>query len=288
MLREADIYATPRDRVMAAMERGDGALELRARLRAGATRIAHLHQHDPGRILFPLPEQEQVLEAVLVITSGGLTGGDRLRIAVGAEAGASLSVAGQAAEKLYRSSGADCRISVDLSAAAGARLEYIPQETILFDGARLVRRQDVALTGDGALIAADMLVFGRTAHGGERFRHGLLHDSWRLRRDGRLVWADALRLEGDIAATLDRPFGFAGAVALATALYAGPGAADLLEPLRERMDGRAALTLVNGVLLMRHLARDAATGRAVLVDYLAALRQAAFGWPAQLPRVWHT
>jgi urease accessory protein len=270
------------------MQRGDGAAELRAALRDGRSRIAHLHQHDPGRILFPLPEQADVLEAVLLVTSGGLTGGDRLRIAVGAEAGASLSVAGQAADKLYRSSGADCRIDVALSAADGGRLEYIPQESILFEGARLSRRQEVSLAPGGALIAADMLVFGRTAHGGERFTRGLLFDSWRVRIGGRLVWADALRLEGDIAAGLDRPFGFGGAVALATVLYCAPDAAALLEPLRERLEGRVALTVVNGVLLMRHLAADAAAGRALLVEYLAALRQAAFGWPARLPRVWHT
>ena len=273
------------------MERGDGAAELRVGLRAGQTRLLHLHQHDPGRILFPLSEADQPMGAVLVVTSGGLTGGDRLRVGGGVETGAALSVAGQAAEKLYRSSGADCRIDVGLSVASAATLEYVPQETILFDGARLARRQVVDLAADARLIAADMLVFGRIAHGGERFAHGLLRDSWRVRRDGHLVWADALRLEGDIAATLDNPFAFAGARALATAFCAAPDAAALLEPARERLAAascNAAVTLVNGLLLMRCFGTDAALVRATLVDYLSFLRHAAFGWPAQLPRVWHT
>lgn len=273
------------------MERGDGAAELRVGLRAGQTRLLHLYQHDPGRILFPLPGPGQPMEAVLLVTCGGLTGGDRLRIGVDIEAGAALSVAGQAAEKLYRSSDADCRIDAALAVAPAATLEYVPQETILFEGARLARRQVVDLAPDARVIAADMLVFGRSAHGGERFTNGSLRDSWRVRRSGRLVWADSLRLDGDIVAALDNPFAFAGARALATAFCAVPDPASLLELARERLVAaacKAGVTLVNGLLVMRCFGPDTAVVRATLVDYLSFLRHAAFGWPAQLPRVWHT
>ncbi|MGQ0675520.1 MAG: urease accessory protein UreD [Rhodospirillales bacterium] len=262
--------------------------ELRVMLRHGKTRAIYLHQSDPCRILFPLPDDGQPFEAVFVLTSGGLAGGDRLRMGFEAAEKTALSIAGQAAEKVYRSSGEACRIEVGLAAEAGARIEYIPQETILFDGARLTRRHDVALAADARFIGADMLVFGRAAHG-ERLTSGSLIDTWRVRRSGRLVWADALRLEGDVAAILDRPFAFGRAAAMATALYCGPDAEALLKPARVRLNaasGCTAATLVNGVLLMRCLSGDAVVARGVLSDFLAWLRGAALDWPEHLPRVW--
>jgi urease accessory protein len=105
-----------------------------------------------------------------------------------------------------------------------ARCEWLPQETILFEGARLSRRLDIALAPGARLLAAEMLVFGRAARG-ERFRHGSLHDAWRIRRDGRLIWADALNL-AEPAAALDRRFVLDGAGAMATLLLAAPDAAE--------------------------------------------------------------
>ena len=120
---------------------------------------------------------------------------------------------------------------MSLAAGDGAWLEWLPQETILFDGARLVRRIAADLAPGARLLAAETLVFGRAARG-ERFTRGLLHEGWRLSRGGPLVWADALRLEDDVARRLASPAGFGGALALATALYVGEDAAALLPAAR--------------------------------------------------------
>src|SRR4051812_21390840 len=198
---------------------------------AGVTRLADLYQHDPLRVLFPLHRADDLPTAVLVTTSGGLVGGDRLDIGIAAGAGARLLVTTQAAEKIYRSAGPDCRIETRISLGAGGWLDWLPQETILFDGARLRRETRIELDPESRLLAGEMLVFGRIARG-ERFTRGLARDAWEIRRGGRLFWADALHLDGAVAEILDHPAGFDGAAACATLVYAGPDARALLEPAR--------------------------------------------------------
>ena len=270
-----------------ALERGDGAAELVFAGRGPGGGLAHLYHSDPCRVLFPRAEPGQPPTAVLLTTSGGLTGGDRLRVGLAARDGAAVTVTSQAAEKIYRALDEDCRIDIDIDVDR-AWLEWLPQETILFEGARLRRHTRLNATSDSRVLASEMLVFGRTARG-ESFASGLLHDGWRVYRDGRLVWADALRLEGDVAATLARRAAFDGARAVATALYVAGDAAGHLDRARallEAAESRAAATVVNGVLLARFVGRDAAAVRRDLIAYLCGLRQAAGGWPPRLPRVW--
>jgi urease accessory protein len=274
------------------LERCRGAAELRfAQGEAGRnSHVAHLYQQTPCRALFPRPEAGDPVTAVLLTTSGGLTGGDSLRLAIEAEAGASAVVTTQAAEKIYRSLGEDCSIDVSLAVGAGAWLEWLPQETILFDRARLVRRNAVEVAAGGRLLAVELVVFGRTAHG-ERFEHGKLHDAWRVKRRGRLAWADALHLEGGIAETLDHPAGFDGAVAMATVLYVAEDAPERLGTARELIEGmafRAGATVVNGLLHVRLLGRDALALRRDVIGFCADFRAAVAGLPARLPRVWST
>jgi urease accessory protein len=276
--------ASSRFEAQPALQRGHGAAEIVFARRGHRTALDHLYQRTPCRVLFPDPDPGEPVLAVLLTTSGGLTGGDDIRIRIVAEAGATASVTTQAAEKLYRSLGPETTIEIDLAVAGDARLEYLPQETILFDGARLERRTRAEIAAGGRLLAAEMLVFGRIARG-ERLCRGRLYDGWRIRREGRLVWADALALEGDIAARLDDPHAFGGAEALATAIYVGADAATLLPQARELADGGA--TLVNGVLVARLFGAPARRIRAQLVHYLSGLRAAA-GLPARLPRVWHS
>ncbi|HXA70082.1 MAG TPA: urease accessory protein UreD [Stellaceae bacterium] len=269
-------------------ERCDGACELRFARRDGVTSLAHLFQRAPCRVLFPNSPADDLTLAALLTTSGGLAGGDRVRISVGAEEGAQAVVTTQAAEKIYRSLGPDTRIDIALTVGPDAWLEWLPQETILFDRARLARRTTAEIEPGGRLLAAEMIVFGRTARG-ERLSAGLLHDRWSVRVAGRLVWVDALRLEGDIASRLDAPAGFDGATATATAIYAGADAASLL-PLARALaldsDSRAGATLVDGILLARFIGRDARVLRADLARYLGDLRRAAAGLPARVPRLW--
>jgi urease accessory protein len=266
------------------LERGDGAAEIV--FAPGG--LARLYQKTPCRVLFPLPERGDLPVAALLTTSGGLTGGDRLRISVGSTAGARAIVATVAAEKVYRSLGPDANVEASLAVDAGGWLEWLPQETILFDGARLARAIDADLAGSARLLAVDSLVFGRTARG-ERFRHGKLLERWRISVDGRLVWADALQLDGAIGARLDAGAAFAGAVAFATAIYVGEDAAEhlpLARSLAEAVGGRAGATLVNGVLLARFLTHDAQELRRGLMRYLGGLRQAVAGLPPTVPRLW--
>lgn len=270
-----------------ALQRCDGGAELAFAWRQGASALAHLYQHDPCRVLFPRVEPGAPPEAVLVTTSGGLAGGDRLRLSIAAGAGAAATVTTQAAEKVYRSLGADCRIDVTLDIGAGALLEWLPQETILFDGARLDRRTRCDIAAGGRLLAVEAMVFGRTARG-ERFRQGRLHDSWRIRRDGRLAWADGLAIAGDATAVIDAPAALDGATAVATVIHAGAGAADRLDLARGLLDSarcRTAASVVNGVLLARLIGRDAMALRADLMHLLGGLR-AALGIAGPLPRVW--
>jgi urease accessory protein len=167
-------------------------------------------------------------------------------------------------------------------------LEWIPQETILFDGARLERRLRADLAEGAALLAAETLVFGRAARG-ERMRRGALLDAWRLHGPDRLLWADALALPSDPGEALAAPFGFAGAEALGTLLFAGPGAKagrDLVRALPPGAPGGATLPRP-GLLLARWLGPAAAV-RASVGGAIVALRAGLLGLPPRLPRLWTT
>lgn len=262
-------------------------------------------------MLFPLPEPKDAAVAALVTTSGGLVAGDRLRIDIRAEPRAVAHVTASAAEKIYRSIRATTEITQHLSVDAGAWLEYLPPETILFDGARLRRRTTLALAPGSGFLGAGILVFGRRARG-ERFTRGFLHDRWEVYRDGSLVWGDALHLDGDIAAAMADPACFAGAAACATLVLAPPegdptafldaarevqqsalaGTAGV-SPACELKGGgpvphiRAGVTAVNGLLVARWLAGDPLRLRRVVAELACHLRRAAMGLPPRLPRLWH-
>lgn len=268
-----------------ALERGDGAAEI-VFAQSG---LARLYQRTPCRVLFPTPEPNDIPVAALLTTSGGLAGGDRLSIAAAAGEGARAAVATAAAEKVYRSQGADTRVAVSLRAERGAWLEWLPQESILFDGARLRRSLTLEVAPSARLLAAEMFVLGRIARG-ERFARGFLRETWRVHRGGVLVWADALRLADDVAAVQARAGAFAGAAAFATALYVGEDAASLLGTARDLAASdtcRGGATVVNGVLLARFLGTAVGVRRAVM-GYVAGLRQKAAGLPPRLPRLWHS
>jgi urease accessory protein len=269
-------------------ERCDGISEVRFSRKDGISSVSHLYQRAPCRVLFPNAPADDLPLAALLTTSGGLAGGDRVRISIGAEAGAQAVVTTQAAEKIYRSLGPDTRVDVALDVGSDAWLEWVPQETILFDRARLNRRTTVEIKPGGRLLAAEMIVLGRTARG-ERLSAGLLHDRWTVRRGGRLAWVDTLRLEGDVARRVEAPAGLDGATAIATAIYVAANAAMVL-PLARALaldsDCRAGATLVDGILIARFIGRDARALRMDLARYLADLRRAAAGLPPRVPRLW--
>ncbi|MBY0337237.1 MAG: urease accessory protein UreD, partial [Acetobacteraceae bacterium] len=186
-------------------QRADGRLHLVM----GRRGLSRLHHRAPLRALFPDGERHAAPEVALANVAGGLAGGDAVTTEVALEPGARATLTGAAAEKVYRSLGAATRVTARLTLGEGAALEWLPQETILFDGARLDRRMEVALAPGARLLATEMLVFGRVARG-ERFATGFLRDAWRVRGPGGLIWADALRLD-DPAGQLAARFGLAGA-----------------------------------------------------------------------------
>ncbi|MBP2299594.1 urease accessory protein UreD [Azospirillum picis] len=266
-----------------------GAATVRFEHRHGETRLATLYHHDPLRVLMPAPRRGDLPVAVLATTSGGMVGGDRMDIALSAGPGAKALVTTQAAEKVYRSTGEDCRIDTAVSVEDGAWLEWMPQEAIVFEGARLRRLTKLDLSGDGRAVAGEMLVFGRAAFG-ETVTRGLIRDAWEVARDGRLIWADALHLEDDIAEALAHPAGFGGAGACATLLHAAAGAGRHLEAVRalaERVEGaRVGATAFEGLLVVRILGGDARAVRRAYAAIWSGLRAEAAGLPTRLPRLW--
>ena len=222
------------------------------------------------------------LEAVLLNTGGGIACGDRFAVHVEAGVGAQLALTTPAAEKVYRSDGADAEVAVRLEVAAGADLAWMPQETIVFDRARIRRRIDADVAADARLLLFEPVVFGRAARG-EEVRDGFFEDRWRIRCGGRLVYADTLRLEGSIAALLDRAAIGGGARALATCLYVAPDAECRLDQARGHLEGSLGMTGAsawNGLLAVRFLARSGAELRRNAVAFLEGFRGCG------LPRVW--
>ncbi|PWS34676.1 urease accessory protein UreD [Falsiroseomonas bella] len=251
---------------------------------SGGTRIADLFQAAPLRWLFPDVEADEPKPGALVNVAGGLAGGDSLEIALHVEAGAAFTATTPAAEKLYRSLGPSTVIRTQVQVAAGATCEWLPQETILFDQARLDRRLTLDLEAESRLLAAELLVLGRAAHG-EQVSGGSVLDAWRVRRGGRLIWADALRLADPFRDAADR-FALAGANAAATLLLAAPDAAAHRELARDCADGAASL-VAPGLLVARWLG-EAGAVRNALGAAICRLRTAALGHPPRLPRLWRT
>lgn len=259
--------------------RARGAVRFDVRLHDRVTRRGSLHESGSLRVRFPSPEGEG-LSAVLVNTAGGIAGGDRFDVEIAAGDGARLALTTAAAEKVYRATGQPAQINVGLKAASGAHLSWLPQETILFDGARVFRRFDIELDEAASLLLCEIVVFGRSAMG-ERMRRGEFVDRWRLSRGGRLVFAETVRLSGDVAATLARPAIANGGAAIGTALIV-PGDEALIERVREGSESlrcEVGVSAWSGFAVVRFCAQHAADLRADMMTVLGRTG-------AALPRLW--
>jgi urease accessory protein len=239
---------SPSDRIRDAdLQRVDGAARV-----VFAPRLTDLYQSSPCRVLLPRVDGSAGREVVFANTAGGIAGGDRLSYAIAMDGAARVVATTQAAEKIYRAIDAPARIASRIAATNGGAVEWLPQETIVFDRARFRRRTTVEISGESSVLALEFLVLGRAAHG-EHVSACEVSDSWRVRRDGRLIWADTLRLTGPMA----RPALLGDNRALATVVRVGPG-----EPI-------PGATMVNGVQVWRHAAPDAASLRRQLADAFA-------------------
>ena len=263
-----------------AANRAQGSVTFDVHQVEGVTRRRRLHESGSLRVRFPSPEVEG-LSAVFVNTAGGIAGGDRFDIDIAVGEGSSLAVTTAAAEKIYRAQGPAAEVNITLKVAAGARLSWLPQETILFDRARVTRRIDIDLAEGASLLLCEIVVFGRAAMG-ERMLQGEFVDRWRLRRGGRLAFAETVRLDGDIGAKLTKPAVANGGVAIGTALIV-PGDEALVERIREvatPFGGEVGISSWNGFAMARFCAQDAARLRA---DMMAVLGRAS---TTALPRMW--
>jgi urease accessory protein len=260
-----------------AANRAAGRIALSVAAHGGVTRRDKVYEHGPLRVRFP-NAYDGALEAVFVNTAGGIAGGDRHDLDMAAGEGASLTVTTAAAEKVYRTLGPDAEIAVTLSAAAQSKLCWLPQETILFDRARLARRIEVNLDETASLLMAEAIVFGRTAMG-ERVEQGAFTDCWRVRRGGRLLFAETVRLDGAIAGRLAEPAVAAAGAAIATVL-AVPGDEATAARVREQtFCGEVGVSAWNGLAVARLCAKDGASLRRDLCAVIGA-----FG--GVLPRSW--
>ena len=263
-------------------QRARGTLHIAVKRRADTTVLDRFRQEGCLKARLPRPENGAWTTAVTLNSSGGVAQGDRLATRIEAGPGTRLTVASQAAERFYRSPGGDAAVvRTGLTVGAGAALEWLPQETILFDRCALDRRLEIDLAEDSWLLAVETLVFGRALMG-ETVQEASLRDVIRVRRAGRLLLHDAIRLEGPVQAALARPAVAAGGRAVATLIYAAPDAPARLDALRDALaEYEAGASVIEGMLVARVVARDGACARAAIVAGLTPLRN---GRP--LPRMW--
>jgi urease accessory protein len=275
------LASAPTDNEIFAGNRAVGRVALVVANARGGSCRRRVQEEGSLRVRFPNRTARTTIEAVIVNTAGGMTGGDRFDIDIGVGAGASLSVTTAAAEKVYRSLGPDTRVGVKLKVGAGGTLAWLPQETILFDRVQLRRTIDVELARDASLILVEAVVFGRSAMG-ESVLRGHFFDRWRVRVDGALVFAESLRLDGPIAQKLAQRAVAGESVAIASVLKipGGDGAVTTIHAMDKEFSGEIGVSAWNGLAAARLVASDGAALHRDLIGVVTALR----GMP--LPRLW--
>ena len=273
--------SAPANSEIFAGNRAFGRIAFSVAAATGASRRRHVHEAGALRVRFPNAAGQSGLDAVIVNTAGGMTGGDRFAIDIGVETGARLTVTTAAAEKVYRSLGPDTGIDVKLDVGPGAALAWLPQQTILFDQARLRRTIDAQVAPGARLLLAEGVVFGRSAMG-ETVTQGYFSDHWRVRRDGTLVFAETLRLDGAIAQKLQERAVAAGGVAVASVLKLPGDEQDVaaVRAMATDFAGEVGISTWNGVAVARLVAPDGAALHHDLIGVLTALSD------EPLPRLW--
>jgi urease accessory protein len=284
--REAGGGVSRDERVETVLERSDGRLALEVGKSAGGVNeIRDLRQVGCGRILFPARRPQEPLEAVIVNVGGGLTGGDRFSVSARLDAGAEATFTTQAAEKIYRSVGPYTTVETRLTAAAGSVLHWLPQETILFESGALARRLDVEIEAGATALVAESLLLGRAAMG-ERADLARLSDSWRVRRGGRLVFAEETRVDAGWQEAFGRKAALgADTVGFSTIVLAASDSEFKVVRLREILADHpveAGVSAFDGVLVARVLADSGLALRRAMASSLEYLAGRA------LPRIWRT
>lgn len=264
----------------ARLQRTEGASRISFKFDRGATRLDRLHQSGASKIRLPHVFGHEPPQAVLINTAGGLTGGDRLSVDVTVGSRCRAMATTQACEKIYRAADCEANVQTALTVAEGARLDWLPQETILFDGARLARRLEANVAPGATLLLVEATIFGRSARG-ERVRSGLFTDKWRIRQGERLVFADDLRFDFSDKGLLSRPAVMAGVAAMATILLITDEPEEHVDAVRTIIDEHGGASAWDHKLVARIVAENGAALRRVLIPALDALLD-----NATLPHIW--
>jgi urease accessory protein len=291
---DAVVQLNPRPRVVAADETAPGweaRLELCFRARGARTILAERRHIGPLQVQRPFyPDGERACHVYILHPPGGVVGGDSLAISAAVERGAHALLTTPAAGKLYRSDGACAQLGQELKVDDGAWLEWLPQETIAFDGARAVSRTRVVLSGSAGFIGWEILCLGRPA-ASETYRHGEFVQRFEIWRDGAPLWWERNALTGD-APALHAPWGLAGRSVVATLVAVGR-APSALPALRELLNaqqdgGEFSVSQLRDVLVCRYLGHSAEQARAGFIAAWRLLRPALWGIDASPPRIWST
>jgi urease accessory protein len=252
------------------------------------TQIAEVYQKFPSRVMFPKVGDGTMKEAVFVNSAGGIAGGDRLEFDVIALDNAAVAVTSQAAEKVYRALDRPAKVATRLKAFDAAKLAWLPQETIIFNHARIRRQMEIDLSSGSEVIALEWLVLGRAAHGEDVVR-GHVADHWRVKRDGRLIWADGFYIADDGFAQLHRKALLANYKAVGTLVYFGPDLDTRLEILRSigaTLACRCAATIVGALIIVRFAAEAGADLRRGLRSLLEQFSRELGPGPFGVPKMW--
>jgi urease accessory protein len=270
------------------LQRADGCCRIVLSGSETGTRIEDVFEKSPIRVMFPRNGHSVMEEAVLINTAGGIAGGDRLECSVAALPGASMAVTSQAAEKVYRALNEPARIKTSLKAHKSARLAWLPQETITFNWARLHRTTEIELFSGSELLALEWLVLGRAAHG-EIVIGGSITDSWRVKKDGRLIWADNFRITDETFAQTNRKALLSDCRAIATLIYFGTDLDKRMECLRASLlplECDCGVTLVGGLVVARFAAKESAGLKVALRSFLSQLETELDPGPFRVPKMW--
>ncbi|HWJ74932.1 MAG TPA: urease accessory protein UreD [Kaistia sp.] len=269
---------------VARMQRSRGRARVGFRRDGDATRLTEFIQEGCCKVRLPRSEPGLPPDAVLLNTAGGITGGDHLVYEADVGAGVSVTVTTQAAERIYRRSAgaAPARVENRIAVAAGGHIDWLPQETILFERSAITRSLEVDLAEDATALMLEAYVFGRTAMG-ESLTTVSLADRWRVRRGGRLIYADGIVVDGDAQALLKRGATASGGVAVASLVMVGHDVAGRLGAVRALLEdcrGEAGASAFGDLMTMRFLATSGQALRQDVESVILALR----GRP--MPRVW--
>ncbi len=257
--------------------RTKGALTLSSKFVEGRSRIDRFRTSGAMKALFPRAED---LQAILINTSGGLTGGDQIDIVASARAGSSLTLTTQAAERAYRAQDGRARMTTDLQIETDAQINWLPQEMILFEGSALDRGLTVDLAEGAGFLMVEPIIFGRTAMG-ETLTEVSFKDRVRVNRSGHALYWDGLDLNGDTMKHLARRAIAGGARAMVSLVYVAPDAEAHLDAIRRYLpDTGGASLLAPDLLTLRMVAADNFELRRALIPILERLTK------DQLPTSW--